>query len=127
MTVHPWGFRPTNKASMGSGTDSTAAPAFKTIHDTLTELGHLDKTISILALDCEGCEWDIYGDILDLDASFQQILIQLHGTPSVANEFFTSMLNAGYFIYNREMDPGGGGEVYNYSFLKLDVSYIFGS
>mmetsp|Transcript_16696 Transcript_16696/g.34871 ORF Transcript_16696/g.34871 Transcript_16696/m.34871 type:complete len:437 (+) Transcript_16696:11-1321(+) len=124
MVVHPWGFRPTDKASMGSGTDNAATPTFKTILDTITELGHLDKTISILALDCEGCEWDIYCDILDLNASFQQILFQLHGTPSIANEFFTSMQNAGHVIYDREMDPGGAGDVYNYSFLKLAASFF---
>ena len=118
--VHPFGFRPENKESMGVASDGTA---FKTIKETVKELGHAGKSLSILAIDCEGCEWDMYREVLSSDFTVQEVLIQMHGTPFIANRFFVAMHNAGYAIFHREEV---GSSVYDYSFLKLAPSY-FGS
>ena len=121
--IHPFGFRPENKESMGVAGEGTAT-AFKTIKETVFELGHAGKTLSIFSIDCEGCEWDIiYRDLLSSDLTVQQVLIQMHGTPFIANRFFAAMHNAGYAIFHREEV---GDSVYDYSFLKLAPSY-FGS
>lgn len=124
LIVHPWGFRPGNKENMGFGMDNTFVPTFKTLQETIVELEHSGKTISTLALDCEGCEWDIYLDILSLDASFQQIFMQMHGTPYVANDLFLAMQKAGYVIFHKEAEPSGSGEVYDYSFMRMAPSYF---
>ena len=113
--IHPFGFRPENKGSMG------APGNFKTFKEAVKELGHKGKSLSILSLDCEGCEWDLYRDILSSDLTIQQILVQMHGTPFIANRFFSTMHNAGYAIYRREQVGVG---VYDYSFLKLAPSYF---
>jgi len=121
--IHPFGFRPENKESMGVAGDGSAT-AFKTFKETVKELGHTGKTLSILAIDCEGCEWDIYKEVLSSDVmTVQQVLFQMHGTPFIANRFFVAMHNAGYAIFHREEV---GVSVYDYSFLKLAPSY-FGS
>jgi hypothetical protein len=119
--VHPFGFRPENKESMGVAGDGSFA--FKTLKETVEELGHAGKKLAILAIDCEGCEWDIYREMLSSDLTIQQVLIQMHGTPFIANRFFVAMHNAGYAIFHREEV---GRSVYDYSFLKLAPSY-FGS
>jgi len=122
---HPFAFRPEGKESMGVASSGQTATAFKTLKETVKELGHTGKSLSILAIDCEGCEWDIYRDILSADLSIQQVLMQLHGTPFIANKFFTAMHTAGYAIFHKE-EVGGSGNVYDYSWVKLATSY-FGS
>lgn len=120
--IHHWGFRPSNKESMGLAADGIASVAFKTLEQTITELQHSGR-ISVLALDCESCEWDIYADVLSLKEPIQQVLMQMHGTPYMANELFLAMQEAGYVIYHREADPGNV-EVYDYSWLKLAPSFF---
>ena len=124
--IHPFAFKPQNKVSMGVAVGvGASATAFKTLKETVKELGHSGKSLSLLVIDCEGCEWEIYRDLLSLDLSVQQVLIQMHGTPFIANRFFTAMHNAGYAIFHRE-EVGGSGNIYDYSWLKLAPSY-FGS
>ena len=117
---HNWGFKPKNALN------STLAGAYKTFETTLQELGHSDKTISILALDCEACEWDIYHDLLSLTSPINQILMQMHGVPNAnqAQSTFNAMRFAGYVITHKEEEPHGNGEVYDYSFLRLSPSYF---
>ncbi|KAL3822309.1 hypothetical protein ACHAXA_002624 [Cyclostephanos tholiformis] len=113
LFLHNWGFRPKNKGNMG--------PAFKTLEETIAELKHSGR-ISVLALDCEACEWDIYKDILSLKEPIQQVLMQMHGTPYMANELFLAMQEAGYVIFNRENN--GDVDVWDYSWMKLAPSYF---
>mmetsp|Transcript_14247 Transcript_14247/g.25736 ORF Transcript_14247/g.25736 Transcript_14247/m.25736 type:complete len:113 (-) Transcript_14247:607-945(-) len=108
---------------MGLAADNTTTIAFKTLDETIAELKHSGR-ISILALDCESCEWDIYSDILALDEPIQQVLLQMHGTPYMANELFLAMQEAGYVIFHREAEFSGSGEVYDYSWLKLSPSFF---
>eukprot|EP00581_Thalassiosira_minuscula_P016359 CAMPEP_0183713102 /NCGR_PEP_ID=MMETSP0737-20130205/8067_1 /TAXON_ID=385413 /ORGANISM="Thalassiosira miniscula, Strain CCMP1093" /LENGTH=408 /DNA_ID=CAMNT_0025941851 /DNA_START=138 /DNA_END=1364 /DNA_ORIENTATION=+ len=124
LFVHKWGFRPSNKESMGLSTKNDATTiAFKTLEETITELGHSGK-VSILALDCESCEWDIYQDILALDEPIHQVLMQMHGTPYIANDLFKAMQEGGYVIFNRVKESSGQGEVYDYSWLKMAPSFF---
>lgn len=135
LFVHNWGFRPSGKGGMGLASPSAGAPssgiAFKTIRETIDELRHSGRIISALVLDCEGCEWDMYGDILAVQEKdskggpvmVRQVVMQMHGTPYVANELFLAMQEGGYVIYDRE-DASGDGEVYDYSWLKLSPSFF---
>jgi hypothetical protein len=113
LFIHNWGFRPKNKRSTGR--------AFKTLENTIAELKHSGR-ISVLALDCEACEWDIYKDVLSLEEPIQQVLMQLHGTPYNANELFLAMQEAGYLIFNREIR--GDGDVWDYSWFRMMPSFF---
>lgn len=98
--------------------------AFKTLQDTIDELGHAGR-VRVLALDCEGCEWDLYGDVLTLSAptSVQQVLMQLHGTPYMANELFLALQEAGYVIFHRGASEMRR-EAYDYAWLRLAPSFF---
>ena len=95
--------------------------AYKTLEDTIAELKHSGR-ISVLALDCEACEWDMYRDVLSLEEPIQQVLMQMKGTPYMVNELFLAMLEAGYVIFNRE--KSGDGDVWDYSWMKLAPSFF---
>ena len=120
LVAHSWGFKPKLPVNNSTGA------AFKTIEDTMQELGHTDKAISVLALDCEQCEWDIYHDILSVGSSIHQLLIQMHGVPNpnAAHSMFNAMRANGYVITHKEDEPHGNGEVYDYSFLKLSETFF---
>jgi len=108
---------------MGLATNHTTSIAFKTLGETIMELRHSGR-ISILAVDCEDCEWNLYRDILSLDEPIRQVLMQMHGTPFMANELFLHMQEAGYVIFQREAEHSGSGEVYDYSWLNLAPSFF---
>ncbi|KAL7515055.1 hypothetical protein ACHAXN_012298 [Cyclotella atomus] len=122
LIIHKWGFRP---KSAGNSTSATGA-TFKPIEETMQELGHKDKTISLMALDCEGCEWDIYPDLLSLSYPIHQLIIQTHGlpNPNQVHSMFNAMRMDGYVITHKQQEPAGNGEVFDYSFLKLSKSYL---
>lgn len=113
--IHDWGFRPSNKESMG-----VAGASFKTLQQTITELGHAGR-ISMLVVDCEGCEWDLYPDILSLADHVKQVLLQMHGTPFMTNDLFLAMQQNGYLIYHRA--ASGYAEIHDYSFIKMEPNF----
>lgn len=117
--LHNWGFRPSNKESMGLAGEG----AFKTLGESIEELQHSGR-VSVLALDCETCEWDIYPDIVSLEEPIQQVLMQMHGTPYTANELFLAMQEAGYVIFHRAKELSGNGEVFDYSWIKLSPTFF---
>jgi hypothetical protein len=132
--IHPWGFHPSSSSSSSSNNNNNKMDnAFKTLQETIAELNHSGR-ISLLALDCEGCEWEIYKDILSLSSSsslggggggepiIQQIVMQMHGAPNMANELFLAMQEAGYVIYN--CVDVGDGHVWDYSWIQLSPSFF---
>ena len=59
VKFHPWGFRSSNAALGNLGAQ------FKTFQETVTTLGHDDRDIDLVVLDCLGCEWGVYRDMLN--------------------------------------------------------------
>ena len=76
MFYHRWGFR----SSYASGFNPVIRGKFKTFQKTLTILGHWNRTIDILKIDCEFCEWFCYKDFLTT-ADVRQILVETHELP----------------------------------------------
>lgn len=73
----------------------------------------------MLSLDCEGCEFEISNDFFDChkegngsnenqssncaSESFMQIIIQVHGAPTVvANNFFSRFQEEQYVIFSKD-------------------------
>ena len=52
----------------------------KTLLEVRTLLGHENRTISVFKIDCEGCEWEVFGRMGDSNqlANIKQFLIEFH-------------------------------------------------
>jgi hypothetical protein len=84
--------------------------------------GHTGRTIDIFKIDCEGCEWVTYLDLLKAD--LRQIQIEVHGWNPRSPMFFQAMYDHGYAIFHKESNTFGcSGDCLEYSFIKLDKSY----
>ena len=74
VTLHDWGFR-------GSKVDVPGN--FKTIQETMKALGHEGRTVDVLMLDCDGCEFDCYEDLVASVSVFPVCLCVFAFFPSV--------------------------------------------
>lgn len=140
IIVHPWGF----KSSHAQPSNDNSS-ALKTIQETIQILGHCSKTIDLLSLDCEGCEFDIYQDLFEnrvlkvhndekiekvekeecAPPAWMQIIVQVHGSPKrITNEFFANFQDQGYVIFRKEPSVEGSGNEQNYGFLRLADSFF---
>jgi len=83
---HPWGL---GRAREPDGSD------LKGLADIVVALGHKGRTIDVLKIDCEGCEWSTYGSWFDADVRVDEMLVEIHaGTiDSNLNEIHQSWLS----------------------------------
>lgn len=67
----------------------------KSLADIVVALGHKGRTIDVLKIDCEGCEWSTYGSWFDADVRVDEMLVEIHaGTiDSNLNEIHQSWLS----------------------------------
>mmetsp|Transcript_17292 Transcript_17292/g.40121 ORF Transcript_17292/g.40121 Transcript_17292/m.40121 type:complete len:104 (-) Transcript_17292:1840-2151(-) len=95
-----------------------------TLEETMTELGHTGRRVDIFKMDCEGCEWRMYEDLLEVD--LRQILIQVHAyVHNTTSHFFQTLHDAGYVIFHKEPNIlSGPGNCVEFSFLKLARPYF---
>jgi hypothetical protein len=119
LLLHPWGIEGKSDSHLGRKN-------YLTMGETLTELGHVGHTIDMLSLECDGCEWSVYKDILDSDAFITQLLLELHEAPYQVNDLFLEMKKHGYVIFHRETDSvdKGGGQNHAYSFIRLAPAFF---
>ena len=95
---HPWG--------LASVTDATKN--LKTLADIVAELGHTGKKISILKIDCEGCEWTTFRSWHEADVIIDEILLEVHGGTTepagnpVAKQLMQSISDNDYRIFHKE-------------------------
>jgi len=101
------------------------------IPDTYKSLGHEGRTIDILQIDCNGCEWTSFqswfGDVSKLDVFIRQILVKVYGVQqgvSVVNALFEMLHKKGYVIFHKEADLVAKGNNIDYSFVRLDQTFF---
>jgi len=97
---------------------------YMSLAQTMKILGHTDKVLDILKIDCEGCEWGTFTDWLGERSvpSPRQVLIEVHRSPApFARNFFDEMKKHGYVIFHKEPNLPGcpRGDCIEYGFLKL--------
>ena len=107
---------------------SSNSMKFMSLSQTMKILGHTDRVLDILKIDCEGCEWKTFMDWLG-ESTVQpprQLLIEVHRSPApFARNFFYEMKKHGYVIFHKEPNLPGcpRGDCIEYSFLKLHPDF----
>lgn len=124
INIHSWGFKGSAvQTNPGSG-------EFKTFEETVKELGHDDRDIDLLVLDCLGCEWDVMKDLLPVVSGPQaaadgvgdimQIIVNLYDKPPNANDLFQAMrLNNYATFHTMPAAPMATENQFGFSFIKL--------
>ena len=59
---HPWGFgseTETRRKNSGYGSSFASNAKFVSLAWAMRRLGHAQRRLTILKIDCEGCEWDV--------------------------------------------------------------------
>ncbi|KAL7547504.1 hypothetical protein ACHAWF_010794 [Thalassiosira exigua] len=118
---------------------------FKTLRQTVEELGHLNRTIDVFKIDCEGCELSSFGTWVneeEIGVRLQQVLVEVHGVrvkkddgttqekvhQPQTNYFFEGMHENGYVIFHKEPNIHFWRYTpcYEYAFIKLSKEFFTG-
>ncbi|KAK1739919.1 methyltransferase [Skeletonema marinoi] len=112
----------------GLGTEGEASrkpDVFKTLKQTMEELGHAGRTIDIFKIDCEWCEWFVWQDWLAPDIDMRQILVETHNAPMPnARDFFFGLHDAGFVVFSKEANYENGAGGVEYGFVKLSTDFF---
>jgi len=108
---------------------SASSPAaqigeFHTFQEIVKKLGHKNRTIDVLKIDCEGCEWDTYEDWLQSSVDIRQIQVEMHYVHNHAVHFFLILQRAGFVTFHKEANTLVNGLCYEYAFMKLDEAFF---
>jgi hypothetical protein len=133
---HQWGLAKENQL-----TPDRRGRIYKTLNQTMFELGHLNRPIDIFKIDCEGCEWSVFRDFFLPGIDLRQILIELHAgnEKNPRNEIYRKVklpdtvdffkaMERQYVIFHKEpnIQWSIGAAAIEYSFLKLHPSFFEG-
>lgn len=131
-TYHAWGLKASyNQTNPEDSTTKFSArfekmlekDTFKTLAETMEELGHTGRRIDVFKIDCEGCEWKTFQDFLRQD--MRQILIEVHDFCRVTNDFFQELHDNNFVMFHKEPNiQWSNGNCVEFSFLRLDQSYF---
>mmetsp|Transcript_10601 Transcript_10601/g.17553 ORF Transcript_10601/g.17553 Transcript_10601/m.17553 type:complete len:369 (-) Transcript_10601:136-1242(-) len=106
---------------------SLSSIKYMSLSQTMKILGHTDRVLDILKIDCEGCEWKTFLDWLGETIKARQVLIEVHRSPApFARNFFNKMKEEGYVIFHKEPNLPGcpRGDCIEYGFLKLHPDFF---
>ena len=123
-TFHPWGLGLDNGTQTLLSGQHFVTMSLATI---MKELGHEGRTLDILKIDCDGCEWTtmvpVFQDIAKGILKVNQIQIEVHlpEWPEVF-DFFEEADKANMSIFHKETNHWGCGgfECVEYSFVKRE-------
>jgi len=121
-TFHDWGLGKDGDEMSARGKKWTA----KSLERVMQDLGHENRTIDILKIDCQGCEWSVFPPFFDLIASgkvrVDQVQVELHLPPSssVLANFFHDLDRAKLRVFHKERNHWGcdGYRCLEYSFIS---------
>lgn len=123
-TFHHWGIMSSEDKRPGGRSP------WKTFQQTIQELSHASRTIDILKVDCEGCEWESLHywlkDMHEMNVTARQILFETHEPPPHpgAKLFFQALQDDGFFVFHKEANSLAGGTCYEYAWIRLDSSFV---
>jgi mannosyltransferase OCH1-like enzyme len=134
---HSWGLKSSYDHGYNAEISNNAldgeAPDMLSFQRTMDKLGHQGRTLDILKIDCEKCEWANYKDWISAD--IRQILIETHGVPSpfdrsewhhepmMVSEFFDAFTDNNFAMFSKEVNVYGGGNCIEFSYIKLHPDF----
>jgi hypothetical protein len=116
------------------GIDGTAhkdgrGQIYKTLKQTVEELGHVNRTIDVYKIDCEGCELTSQASWFEAPVTLRQILVEVHDkrgsipVPQVP-DFYKNMYRNNYVIFHKEPSIQFNPGCMEYGFLKLHRTFF---
>jgi len=121
---HAWGLEssygqpiPSSNLVLGN----LAGLRFLSLPKTMEALGHVGRRIDILKIDCEGCEWSTYKDVLEQD--IRQVLVEVHFVNDLTEPYFNAFHDEGYVIFHKEPNVLNRACV-EFGFLKLAKEFL---
>ena len=100
----------------------------KTFKEIITDLKHGNKTIDLMKIDCEKCEYEQYWQWLkdwkELGMTVRQIMLEIHNSdlPHVVN-LFREFQKAGYVMFHKEANYINEGKAIEAAFLLLSPDF----
>jgi hypothetical protein len=135
-TYHQWGIDGKSRVVKGRRGETNV---FKTLKQTVEELGHEGRVIDIFKIDCEGCELTSFKSWFEANVTLQQILVEVHsssekvgerGLHLVApgtSEFFEELYEKEHYgIFHKEANVQFWQykPCFEFCFVKLSPSFI---
>ena len=128
-TFDPVASQPVNKPSYvhfhpwGMGMHDSAENSVYTLSTIMRQLGHTN--VSVLKIDCEGCELDVFDTpyFPPHSGAVQQILMEVHfdGKPERMHRLFNFLTDNGYAIVNKEANiQYSDGSAVEFSLVHLN-------
>jgi hypothetical protein len=138
-TYHQWGIDGTSHGEAPQKIPAPVSPTgrtyqkkelYKTLKQTVEELGHTNRTIDLFKIDCEGCELKSHQTWFEAPVTLRQILVEVHDdfhgrvrVPQVP-DFYKNMYRNNYVIYHKEPNIQFNPGCVEYGFLKLDRTFF---
>lgn len=92
----------------GYGLTSYESGTLKTLRTIVSELNHEGRTLDVLKVDCEGCEWSTFREWLTSAVYINEVLVELHAgtqephTNPFARQFMLEMYKNKMLIFHKE-------------------------
>ena len=121
---------------LGLGTPEEASKPFydpksqqnvtiKSFDQIIKDLGHQNREIDLLKIDCEGCEYKTFQDLTTKNIG--QINIEVHLVKGqLTHDMFDAFRANNYAMYSKEfnvMTPKGKGSLVEFSFIRLHPDF----
>ena len=124
--LHKWAMQSCalseSATASGMGADRLSFP------EIVERLGHGNRTIDILKLDCEECAWLGYPDWIGADV--RQILISTRGIPSIRDSspgldhYFSGFTENNFAMFSKDTNVHGDRDMsFDFGFLKLHPDF----
>lgn len=118
VTFHQWGISSDPTSKFGKG---------KTFKQTFQELGHEGRTVDIMKIDCEKCEYTDYQqwfkDWAASNMTIRQVLIELHNSDVGMVDIMRAFQENGFVIFHKEANYMNGANAVEITFINLSPAF----
>jgi Methyltransferase domain len=133
MHFHAWGL--TSSYSTNYNGTEKAPGNYLSLPETMERLGHVGRVIDIFKIDCEGCEWFVFKDLLGTsikshNIDVRQILVETHELPAEGGDvtpldYFDAFAQSGFALFSKEVNihPAANNRCVEWSYVKLHQDF----